>query len=289
MHSSHAANATAIVDVLLSALAAAAVGAYLVGVTISRRKGRDWPLHRTTLWCAGIAVATASVVGPLAAAAHESFFAHMTAHLAAGMIAPVLLVLAAPVTLALRALHPTPARRLSRVLASRPARLVAHPATAAVLSAGGLWLIYLTPAIDAMRASPLVHVAVHGHLLLAGYLFTAAVIGLDPRPHRSSRALVAAVLVLAIAAHGILAKHLYANPPAGYDDVREGAQLMYYAGAWAEAVVIVIFCARWYREADPRVSGAASRAARSLAPAGGRAFPPAPTARAPGSGPSTSA
>lgn len=289
MHTGHASHAGATVDAMLSVLAAASVGAYIVGVVISRRRGRDWPLHRTALWCAGMAVATASVVGPLAAAAHESFVAHMAAHLAAGMIAPVLLVLAAPVTLALRALHPTPARRLSRVLASRPARFVAHPLTAAVLSAGGLWLIYLTPAIEAMRVSPLVHVAVHGHLLLAGYLFTAAVIGLDPRPHRSSRPLVAAVLVLVIAAHGILAKHLYGNPPAGYEDVRAGAQLMYYAGAWVEAVVIVIFCARWYRRTDPRLSGAAPRAERPPAPPGRRALPPAAMGPAPGWDPSTSA
>lgn len=263
MHSFHASSGEPTLDVLLSVMAVAAIAAYLTGVRISRRKGRDWPLHRAVLWCAGIAVATASVVGPLARAGHESFVAHMAAHLAAGMIAPVMLVLAAPVTLALRALHVTRARRLARVLASRPARLVAHPVTAALVSVGGLWLIYLGHVAEAMRQVPLVHVAVHAHLLLAGYIFTAAVIGLDPRPHPSPRPLVAVVLVLAIAAHGILAKRLYAYPPAGFVDVQAGSQLMYYAGAWVEAVVVVIFCARWYRATDPRrrdLSGAASRA-----------------------------
>lgn len=136
--------------------------------------------------------------------------------------------------------------------------------TAALVSVGGLWLIYLGPVAEAMRQVPLVHVAVHGHLLLAGYLFTAAVIGLDPRPHPPPRPLVAVVLVLAIAAHGILAKHLNAHPPAGFAEVLAGAQLMYYAGAWVEAVVVVIFCAQWYRATDPRrkdLSGAASRGA----------------------------
>ena len=264
MHASHASSSGSILDLLVAITAVAVIGAYLGGVRISRRRGREWPWHRMALWCTGIVVAAASVVGPLATAAHESFVAHMTAHLAAGMIAPLMLVLSAPVTLALRALPVTPARRLARLLASGPARLVAHPVPAALLSVGGLWLIYLGPIVPVMREAPVVHVVVHAHLLLAGYLFTAAVIGLDPRPHPPARILVAIVLVLAIAAHGILAKHLYAHPPAGFADVRAGAQLMYYAGAWVEAVVVLVFCARWYRATAPQgrsLSGAASRGA----------------------------
>jgi len=254
----HGVGSAPTVDIALALLAAGAVAAYIAGVVISRRRGRPWPTGRAVLWCCGVAAGAASVIGPLADAAHDSFVAHMTTHLLAGMVAPVLLVLAAPVTLALRSLAVTPARRLSRVLGSAPARFVAHPITATVLSAGGLWLIYVTPIVDAMREVLLVHVAVHAHLLLAGYLFTAAVIGLDPRPHPSSRALVVAVIVLAMAAHAILAKYLYANPPEGFAvaDVRAGAQVMYYAGAWVEAVVVVIFCARWYRAAAPRAATA---------------------------------
>ncbi|HWR85233.1 MAG TPA: cytochrome c oxidase assembly protein, partial [Rhodoglobus sp.] len=250
----HATGPAATLEALLLALAASAMAVYVCGVVLARRRGRAWPLTRTVLWCAGIAVATASVTGPIAAAAHGSFVAHMTTHLLAGMIAPLLLVLAAPVTLALRTLAPAPARRVSRLLRSTPGRVVAHPLTALALSAGGLWIIYLTPVLAVMRESWLVHAAVHGHLLLAGYLFVAAVVGLDPRPHPTPRFVVAAILVVSIAAHGILAKHLYAHPPGGFApaDVQAGAQLMYYAGALVEAVVVVIFCAQWYRAADPR-------------------------------------
>lgn len=262
MHTMHPASPFPVVELLVVGLAATTIAAYLAGMTISRRRGRTWPLRRALCWCAGIVLAAASVIGPLAAAAHEGFVAHMTAHLLAGMIAPLLLVLAAPVTLALRSLAPTPARRLSRLLRSAPARVLTHPVTAAVLSAGGLWLIYLTPILDAMQASPLVHVAVHGHLLLAGYLFTAAMISPDPRPHPVARPIAAAVLVLALAAHGVLAKYLYAHPPAAFAaaDVRAGAQLMYYAGAWVEAVIIVVFCAQWYRAAGVQRRRAATAA-----------------------------
>ena len=265
MDTTHAHGGGASLDTFVLLVAAVAVLVYLGGVVGSRRRGRDWPLSRTVLWCAGILAGAAAAAGPLAAAAHESFTAHMWAHLLGGMVAPLLMVLGAPVTLALRTLDVTPARRLSRLLRSTPARFLAHPLTAGVLSAGGLWLIYLTPVFDAMRTQPLVHVLVHAHLVAAGYLFLAAVIGLDPRPHPPGRVLTAIVLVATMASHGILAKYLYATPPAGLDvlDVRAGAQLMYYTGAWVEAVTVVIFCAQWYRAAGV-TSRASTRAGTRL-------------------------
>ncbi|WP_344004911.1 cytochrome c oxidase assembly protein [Microbacterium paludicola] len=236
---------------MLLGIAALTVVAYASGVLMSRRQGRAWSTDRLGLWALGIAVATPTVVGDLAERARDDFVAHMGAHLAAGMLAPLLLVLAAPVTLALRTLHVTPARRLSRLLRSAPVRFIAHPITAAILSSGGLWLIYLTPIFPAMQASFLVHVLVQGHLLVAGFVFTSAVIGADPSPHPPRWLMISIVLVLSMASHAVLAKYLYAYPPSGVPiaAAQQGAQLMYYAGAAIEAVIVVIFCAQWYRAA----------------------------------------
>lgn len=254
-HSGHSSGGGISLDALLVVLATLAVAGYLGGVVTSRRRGRPWPLARLALWCGGIVAAAVSVAGPLARAAHDDFAAHMWAHLLGGMLAPLLLVLSAPVTLALRTLDVTPARRLSRLLRSAPARFVAHPVTAALLSAGGLWLLYLTPLFESMRTNPLMHVLVHAHLLLAGYLVTAAIVGIDPSPHRQPRVLVAVVLILSVASHSILAKHLYAHPPGSVSAVEAaaGAQLMYYVGGWVEAVVILLFCLDWYRSAGRRL------------------------------------
>lgn len=84
-----------------------------------------------------------------------------------------------------------------------------------------------------MHAAPLLHVLVHAHLLLAGCLFAAAVIGVDPRPHPPARATQVVAVVLATASHAILANQLYARPPVFLDaaDVRAGAELMYTAEA----------------------------------------------------------
>lgn len=258
---SHAHGGGTPLDVILMVLFAISWVVYLSGVVSSHSRGRPWPLFRLVFWTAGIALAAAAVVGPLADAAHESFVAHMWAHLFSGMLAPLLLVLAAPVTLALRTLDVTPARRLSRLLRSAPARLVAHPLSAAVLSAGGLWVIYVTPVFESMQTNRISHLFVHAHLLAAGYLFTAAVIGIDPRPHPPGRAVSVVALVSVMASHGILAKNLYAHPPMGVpvSDAREGAQLMHYLGAWAEGTIIVIFCTQWYRAAGQRLTRQVSR------------------------------
>lgn len=238
--------------------AGAAVWAYAAAVAASRGRGRPWPVHRLALWVAGVALAVMPTVGPLAVAAYDSFVAHMWAHLLGGMAAPVLLVLAAPVTLALRTMHVTPARRLSRLLGSRPAAVVGHPATAGLLSAGGLWLLYRSPVFEAVHGYPLMHALVHLHLVVVGCLFTAAVIGLDPAPHRPRRLVGAVVLVLTAASHAVLAKHLYAYPPGSLPlaEAQAGAQLMYYVGGWVEASVVLIFCAQWYREAGRRLARA---------------------------------
>lgn len=266
--SSHAHGPSATIDLLVLAtvaVAVLAVGLYIVGAVLSARRGRPWPLSRVVLWSAGVACGAASAVGPLAVAAHTDFVAHMGTHLLGGMLAPLLLVLSAPVTLALRTLAVVPARRVSRLLRSLPMRVLAHPVTAGALSAGGLWLIYLSPVFEAMQSSALVHVVVHGHLLFAGFLFTAAVIGVDPSPHRPRRVLVAIVLVVVMASHGVLAKWLYANPPTSVSvvDAQQGAQFMYYAGALIEGAIIVIFCAQWYRAAGRRLATALPVAAPS--------------------------
>jgi putative membrane protein len=260
-------------DIVLVFFMGLAIVLYVAGAVASQRRGRPWPAYRLVFWTCGIGAAGASVVGPLAAASHNSFVAHMWAHLLIGMLAPLLLVLAAPVTLALRTLDAVPARRLSRLLRSRPARFVAHPITAAALSAGGLWLVYVTPLFEWMQDDPLLHLLVHAHFLLAGYLFTAAIVGLDPRPHPAPKQLMVVVLVLVVASHSILAKYLYAHPPAGVAvmDAQEGAQLMYYLGAWVEAAIIVIFCLQWYRASGRRLAG--TRPSGSGVVSHGRATP----------------
>jgi putative membrane protein len=190
----------------------------------------------------------AALVGPLAERAHDDFTAHMAAHVVLGMLAPLLLVVAAPVTLVLRVLPTARARPVARALAARPVAVLTHPLTAALLDVGGLWLLYRTPLHAAAMAEPWLHLAVSAHVLAAGYLFTFAVLGRpDPAPHRAPVAWRVGVLVAATAAHNVLAKVLYAYPPPGVPagQARQASELMYYGGAPVEIVVVVLVCRAW--------------------------------------------
>ncbi len=233
-------------------LGLAAVG-YLAALWASRSRGR-WPIHRTVLWYTGLFCAGAGLVGPVAEAARTSFAAHMVGHLLLGMSAPLCLVLSAPVTLALRALPVAKARKFSRLLNTVLVRGLTHPVVAVVLNAGGLWALYTTDLYGLMHTSVWLHALVHTHVLVAGYLFTVAVVGIDPNPHRSSFPLRAVALIGFLTAHSILAKWLYGHPPSGVEstDARTGAQIMYYGGDAVDVTLIIIFCAQWYWATRPR-------------------------------------
>lgn len=218
-------------------------------------RGRTpWPAGRTVAWYVGLVCAGAGLVGPVASAAHTSFTAHMLGHLLLGMLAPLLLVLGAPVTLILRALPVTGARSLTRLLRTPLVRVITHPMVAAVLNAGGLWALYTTNLYQMMHTSVLLHGLVHAHIFLAGYLFTASLVGVDPDPHRASVPVRSAVLIIFIAAHSVLAKWLYAHPPAGVKvvDGQVGAQLMYYGGDVVDVVLIMLLFAGWYAATRPK-------------------------------------
>lgn len=221
-----------------------------------RRQGR-WPAQRVLLFYAGLAVVAIAVAGPPADQGRHDFSAHMAGHLLLAMLAPILLALSAPVTLILRALPVSRARRLVALLRSQPVQALTHPATTAVLNIGGLWLLYSTRLYGLMHEHAWAGVAIHLHMLLAGYLFTAAIIGIDPAPHRPSWLVRAVVLVLALGAHAVLAKFLYAHPPIGVSirEAETGSQLMYYGGDIVDLLLIIVFCQQWFRATRPRPAG----------------------------------
>jgi putative membrane protein len=232
---------------------AAAAACYFVGMRAAHRRGHQWPAAWGLAWFAGLAVAASALVGPLARLAGQDLRAHMVGHLLVGMAAPLALVAGRPVTLALRALPLAYARRLALVLRSWPLRGLTHPVTAAALDAGGLWILFTTGVYRWMGTSWCAPAVIHLHMLVAGYLFTAAMIGRDPAPHRPGRRFRAVVLIAFLAAHGTLAKYLYAHPPGGtpVDQAPAASMIMYYGGDLLDLVLIIVFCRQWYRAGAP--------------------------------------
>ena len=68
--------------------------------------------------------------------------------------------------------------------------VISAPATAVILSLGGLYALYLTGLYDAAERNDLIHAAVHLHMFLARCLLSWAIIGIDPIRRRVEFALV---------------------------------------------------------------------------------------------------
>jgi len=168
-------------DVAIVGVAVAAAG-YAVGVRRLGAAGRAWPRARSAAFAAGLAVVVVATQSGLAAYDQVLFSLHVVQHLLLGMVAPLLLVLGAPVTLALQASRRGTQERVLRVLHSAPARVVTHAVTAWVLFGGTLVVLYFTGLYELSLRNPWVHSLVHVHFLVAGTLFMAIVVGVDPIP-----------------------------------------------------------------------------------------------------------
>lgn len=226
---------------------------YLSAVIKSAHSGKNWPNYRVFMWVIGVFCALAAVTGPIAAHAHHDFTAHMLGHLLLGMLAPLLMVLAAPMTLILRTVNVRMARRLSLILRSKFFRIASSPIFASFLNIGGLWLLYSGTLYQEMQNHAPLHVLVHIHIFLAGYLFTSSMIYMDSTPHRTSFLYRAIVCATALSGHGILAKYVYAHPPVGVpaEQAKTAGMLMYYGGDVVDLVLIIVFFYQWYKAARP--------------------------------------
>ncbi|WP_262927232.1 cytochrome c oxidase assembly protein [Phytohalomonas tamaricis] len=206
----------------------------------------------------GIALLFIAFSPPLMVFAHHDLRGHMLQHLLLGMFAPLGLILGAPGTLLLRSVPVSMARRLVALLATRPVRILIHPVSAALLDIGGMYVLYLTPLYALSMTNPVIHGLLHVHFILSGCLFTWAIAGPDPAPHRPTLKLRLAVLFVATAAHATLAKVMYGfgfpRGVASTSDVQAAAQWMYYGGDAAELILIIAFFTIWFRRYPRRTT-----------------------------------
>lgn len=225
---------------------------YVLGVRAQRRARKGWSCWRLGSFSLGCALLVIALSPSMVEWGHADLRGHMTQHLLLGMFAPIALMLGTPGTLLLRSVSVPTARRLIELAGTRPVRCLSYPLTALLLDTGGLYLLYLTPLYQMSFSEPLVHVWLQLHFVLAGYLYCWSIAGPDPAPHRPAMALRLGVLFVAIAAHSVLAKLMYAhgypqNSGHSLSEIEAAAQLMYYGGDLAELLLAVVFFATWYR------------------------------------------
>jgi putative membrane protein len=260
-HPHHGDGAGGLLGAVLTVLILLAVAdGYLLAVRRARRRNpaQGWNAWRSASFFTGLALLAVALLPPLGPAAHSDFRGHMTQHMLIGMYAPLVLVLAAPVTLLLRTLPPVRARRVTAVLHSPPARMVAHPATALLLSTGTLGLLYFTPLYNAAMDHPAGHWLLHAHFLASGCLFAYVIAGPDPAPARPGVRVRLVYLGVAIAAHALIAQAMYGgffvDIQAPIDQVQQGAEIMYYGGDIAELLLACALVTTWRPERRPRAT-----------------------------------
>ncbi len=181
-----------------------AIGAYVAGVAVLRRRGDRWPVGRTLAVLVGMGSFALATMSGLAAYDTTLLSVHMVQHMVLTMVVPLALALGAPVTLALRTLPRSPKRWLLTVLHSRVARVLTFPPLAFLLYVVSPWALYYSGWYRASLESPFLHEAMHVHLVVVGALFFWPLMGVDPVPGRVSYPFRVLLVVLTLPFHAFL-------------------------------------------------------------------------------------
>jgi putative membrane protein len=215
---------------------------YAVGV---HRVPRAWPPARTVAFFLGsLALVVAGVLPG------RSFTTHMTEHVLIGMVAPILFALGAPVTLALQA---TDARALRKLLRSPVVRVLTNPVFAWALFGGTLVALVFSPLLEWSVDNGAVHGLVHAHFLIAGSLFAATMLAVDPIPHPLPYGGRLMAVLLAAPFHAIVgvalltsSKPLFPSVYPSLDDQRSAAAVLWSSGELLTLAVAGIVFVRWW-------------------------------------------
>ncbi len=194
-------------EILSAFVIVALVTVYLRWAFRLRRRGDNWPWHRTASFLVGMAGLVWITQGAPAVYGMVTFSGHMIEHMLLVMAVPLPIVWAAPITLALRALPPRhdgtrgPREWIRTFVESRWMRFLANPVVAAVNFAGSLIVFYYTPIFEFALRNHAGHLWMIVHFTLAGYLFANALVGIDPGPKRPPYALRVVLLFATMAFH----------------------------------------------------------------------------------------
>ena len=142
--------------------------------------GLDRAAWRVAMFVAGSALLWVCVASAIGTYAMSIFWMHMVLHLALIMVVPALLVLGHPLTVLVEALPPARQRRARAVLASRPAGVLTHPVTGALVYAVVIVATHLTGFMDQMAQHAWLMTGEQVLYVVAGWLFLLPLIGEEP-------------------------------------------------------------------------------------------------------------
>lgn len=247
---------------------AAAVVIAVVGatwVTLIRRHPR-WPPSRTVSGAAAVVLAVVATQSGIATHDTTSFTAHVLQHLLLGMAVPLLAALAAPVTLVLQAADPATRAVVRRALRHPVVVVASRPLVGFVVFGASVVALTFSPLLDLAARNDLVHLLVHGHIVVAGSLFAWAVVGVDPVPSRPGHGARLLLVLASVPFHAFVGVALLGAGEPLFDaypvlaDQRRAAGILWAAGEVLTVAAAAIVFRSWYR-AEQRAGVRADRRA----------------------------
>jgi cytochrome c oxidase assembly factor CtaG len=237
--------------------------AYLTGVALVpvRSPGRRWPLGRTLLFFAGLAVCGVATNGSIAVYDQVLFTAHMAGHLALVMVAPALLVAGRPLTLALAAAPDGRRERLAGLARGRVVSLLTAPPVALAAYTAVIVGSHLTGVMDTIMRNTWAGQVEHAVYVLAGCQFFVLIVGDEPirwRLASPARWLLLAIGMAVDTFTGIVlmqGTHAVALAPSrlhvdALSDTRTGGAIMWFGGDAIMAAIMVGLVVGWLRTVE---------------------------------------
>lgn len=203
---------------LFLALLILAVALYIRGVVVLTRRGDKWPVSRTIFFALGVSVADFAVNGGLGVYSHVAFSFHMVAHMALATLAPIGIALGAPITLALRTLpqgRTTNERGIRgyalALLHSRYSRFLTNSIVAMLVFDLSMFALYFTDLFQWLMSYHFGHFFMELHFFIAGFLFFASIIGVDPIPNKLPFIARIVVILAAMSIHAFFSVSLMSS------------------------------------------------------------------------------
>jgi putative copper resistance protein D len=244
------------------AFLAAAAGLYLWGVVRVRLRhpARPWPLSRTAIFFAGLAVVAVSLMSAIERYGTMFFWIHMLQHLALIMVAPALIIYGRPLILAMHATRNPWHTRIKRALKSKPVTFATSPLISIPFYIAVVVGTHLTSFNEVVIEHHGAAVVEEFAYLLAGYLYLLSGFGEEPIRWRLSRPAKTVILVLSMSIDtftgitlimtnkapwpGYAAQH-HAWGPDPLTDVHYGGAMMWIGGDTIMILLIIGAIVPW--------------------------------------------
>jgi cytochrome c oxidase assembly factor CtaG len=256
----------------VTALVVLFAGLYLWGVVrvAKRHPARPWPVWRTSLFLAGLAVIVLATESGIGSYDDVLFWDHMVQHLMLIMVAPPLLIAAQPITLLLHASRNPVHTWAKRVLRSHVASFLTWPVFGVLAYAAAIVVAHLSSLADFVETNQTAHNLEHAVFLIVGYLFFLPIIGTEPIRWRLSYPVRFVILVLIMpvdtftglalgygsaSSPGVPTgpRPIWAPPPV--QDLHTGGAIMWIAGDGLMFGLMMFVFLMWSQDERAAISG----------------------------------